>query len=322
MSKLDKIPDFTYFKNFEEAAQETLRFLHKKYGFGLWMVTRTVENDWIVLKSEDNFYNVSDGDVFKWSDSFCYHMVRSEGPNIAPVSKQVKAYANAPIGNQVPIQAYVGYPLVNPDGSLFGTLCAIDPKPQPEEIKADEDLLKILSQLLSLTIHHEQKSFELNQEIDNLKDKAYRDKLTGTLNRRAWDSLMEQQEKKCKLLGEPAGIILIDLDGLKALNDSVGHHAGDEYLKKAATAIIDAARKNDAVARLGGDEFGILVEASIALDPSPLINRIRNNLNKVGVSASLGWAYRRPEHNLDKTLKIADQNMYKEKTEKKANRIA
>ena len=116
--------------DFESAGRAVLAFLHRRLGFGLWMITRTEGEDWIVLQVEDHGYGISPGTVFRWADSFCSEMVQNNGPKVAPNSDIVPAYAAAPIGQQVPIKAYIGVPLSNADGSLFGTLCAIDPSRQ------------------------------------------------------------------------------------------------------------------------------------------------------------------------------------------------
>lgn len=77
------------FKNFEEAGQAVLKFLYQKFGFNLWMITRTEGDDWIVLQSEDNGYNVQPGQVFRWADSFCSQMVQGKAPRIAPRSEDI-----------------------------------------------------------------------------------------------------------------------------------------------------------------------------------------------------------------------------------------
>ena len=122
------------FKNFHDAGQAVLHFLRQKFGFDLWMITRVEGNDWIVLQAEDHGYDVKPGRVFNWADSFCSHMVQGHAPRIAPRSEDVPLYASAPIAQQVNIKAYIGQPLVKEDGSLFGTLCAIDPEPKSEKI--------------------------------------------------------------------------------------------------------------------------------------------------------------------------------------------
>lgn len=136
-------------KDFEGAAHAVLSFLHLRMGFGLWMVTRTEGEDWIVLQAEDHGYGVTEGTVFRWADSFCSRMVEGDGPRVAPDSDSVPAYATAAIGRHVKIGAYVGVPLRRGDGSLFGTLCAIDPQIQAESIVEEQQLIELLAGLLS-----------------------------------------------------------------------------------------------------------------------------------------------------------------------------
>lgn len=106
------------FSDFASAARNILSYLHHRLGFRLWMVTRTQEENWIMLQVEDHGYGVQEGDVFCWSDSFCSRMVNGEGPCIAPRVSTVPAYREAPIGKQVSIGAYIGIPIVLRDGSF------------------------------------------------------------------------------------------------------------------------------------------------------------------------------------------------------------
>lgn len=313
-------PDFQSFRSFEEASEATLEFLQNTYGLGLWMITRTVENDWIILKSRNHSYNVSEGDVFRWSDTFCYRMVQNEAPHIAPSSDLYAPYTTAPIGREIPIKAYIGYPLLKGDGTLFGTLCAIDPETQSMDLERDEPLFQLLARFLSTILNQDLDSQELQGRIAQLEDKAFRDPMTGLLNKGAWTSLVEQQEEKCKRYGEPAAVVLTDLDGLKRINDGQGHEAGDSYIMRAASALQEVARLSDLVARLGGDEFGVLVEGDIALDPEPLVQRIAAAFDAAGVSVSIGWARRPSDQTLLSTINAADEHMYQEKRRRRAGR--
>lgn len=119
---------------FSQAGRDILGYLKQHLDFDLWMITRVNGNDWIVLQAEDQSYHVIEGDVLKWSDSFCAQMVQGLGPNIAPCAMQVMNYASTPIAQKLPIQAYVGYPIVFANGELFGTLCGIDPQQQPADL--------------------------------------------------------------------------------------------------------------------------------------------------------------------------------------------
>jgi diguanylate cyclase len=244
--------------DFERAGHAVLEFLHRRFGFSLWMVTRVQGDDWIVLQSEGRGYDVHQGKVFRWADSFCSEMVKGNGPRIAPDSEAVPAYAAAPIGRQVPIKAYIGVPLTHADGRLFGTLCAIDPARQPHAIVEEQALIELLASMLSAILDAELKLSEEVRRSEHLELESLVDPLTSLLNRRAWDRLLAQEEERCRRYGHTATVFVIDLDQLKEINDTAGHAAGDALLVRAASALHEVVRDIDIVARLGGDEFGLI----------------------------------------------------------------
>lgn len=301
------------FKNFEEAGQAVLKFLYQKFGFNLWMITRTEGDDWIVLQSEDNGYNVQPGQVFRWADSFCSHMVQGKAPRIAPRSEDVQLYVNAPIGKQVEIKAYIGQPLTKEDGSLFGTLCAIDPQPQSEAIMKEAGLIDLLGQMLSYILQGELREVEQIRQRERFKEEALSDSLTGLFNRRAWDKLINLEEERCKRYGHPTAILMIDLNNLKTINDSLGHNAGDELIQKAATTLKGCVRSNDIVARLGGDEFAILSIENNQVNAKNLVDRVIQAFAEANISAAIGLAMRNPLNGLLSALQEADEKMYEHK---------
>jgi diguanylate cyclase (GGDEF)-like protein len=287
--------------------------LHRKLGFGLWMVTRTVGDDWIVLQTEDHHYGVEPGTVFRWADSFCSRMVEGKGPRIAPRSNEVAEYVNAPIGRQVEIKSYVGLPLVLADGSLFGTLCAIDPSPQPDTILEERELIELFGALLCTVLQMELRAGEEARRAERLQTEALTDAMTQLFNRRGWDRLLESEDDRCRRYGHQAAVLIVDLNGLKRINDTQGHAAGDALIARAGEALRCAARASDVVARLGGDEFGIL---SVECEPKYadiLLDRIRAALANEGISASVGFAMRIPTSGLKGAWESADQRMYEEK---------
>lgn len=277
------------------------------------MVTRTEGEDWIVLQAEDHGYNVTDGTVFRWADSFCSRMVAGLGPRIAPRSNDVPAYASAPIGQQVKIGAYVGVPLRRADGALFGTLCAIDPDIQPESITHEQDLVDLLGDLLSSLLQMETDFAIEARRRERAEAEALSDGLTALFNRRGWTRLLAAEENRCRRYGHPASVIAIDLDDLKTVNDSQGHFAGDELLARAAAVMTEVKREQDLVARVGGDEFALLVVECDRAGADVFVNRLRGALAAAGIRASLGSAMRVPSEGLQRTWEEADKAMYAEK---------
>lgn len=306
------------FQGFQEAAQHVLQFLHSRLGFSLWMVTRTEGDDWIVLIAKDDHYGMEKGTVLRWSESFCARMVRGLGPQIAPRSAEISAYATAPIGRQVPIAAYIGIPLYWPDGRLFGTLCAIDPQPQPEIIQAELPLLYLQARLLSSLIAADLTTQEITRSLQQARQEAQVDFLTGLYNRRGWDALLAVEEERCKTYGSPALAMVVDIDDLKQVNDSQGHACGDTIISTVADCLKQSVRTSDIVARLGGDEFALLMVELREIDKSLLVRCIQQALRSKGISASIGWAVRSPTMTLAETVEKADAHMYLCKRQRKA----
>ncbi|MGY3176502.1 diguanylate cyclase [Pseudomonas sp. TE12234] len=303
--------------DFENAAREVLAFLRRRLGFNLWMVTRTENDDWTVLHIEDQSYGVHPGQVFNWSDSFCSQMVKGNGPRIAPNSETVAAYASAPIGKQLKIRAYIGVPLLLSDGSLFGTLCAVHPEPMPAKIEEDQELLEMIGMMLSKILQMELKADEESSRAERFEAQALRDALTGLYNRAGWEQLATSQDGRNRRYGKSSAILVIDLDDLKLVNDSKGHAAGDELIRRAANALTHASRIDDIVARLGGDEFAIIgVNCDIA-GGEALRERVSQALRQAGVRASLGLAMASARNAISSALTLADRQMYEEKRLKK-----
>lgn len=301
------------FKNFEEAGQAILRYLSQRYRFKLWMITRTEGNDWIVLLSEDQGYNVKPGQVFHWADSFCSRMVEHKAPRIVPRSADVQLYTDAPINNLVSIKSYIGEPLLKEDGSLFGTLCAIDPEPQPDELLDDAPLFNLMAQILSYILQSELREGEQKRRAELFEAEALTDALTGLFNRRAWDELIAKEEERCKRYGHPSAVLMIDLNDLKITNDTLGHAAGDMLIKKMASTLKGIVRNNDIVARLGGDEFAVLSIETNLENAKTLVLRVQNAFAKAGISAAIGLAMRNTTEGLSATVKEADKKMYHNK---------
>lgn len=306
--------------DFDSAAKEVLHFLHERLGFALCMVTRTEGDDWIVLGAEDHGYGVKEGTVFRWADSFCSRMVEGLGPQVAPRAAAVPAYVAAPIGKLVEIGAYVGVPLRNRDGSLFGTLCAMDHAPQSEALEREEALVEMLANLLSCILAAELRKADEARRVEKAEAESMRDALTSLYSRRGWDQLLEKEEKRCQRYGHPACVFSIDLNNMKNVNDTQGHAAGDELLKCTGQSLLAVTRLCDVVARVGGDEFAILAVECDQSSAQSLMVKLRSELDRAGIKASFGLAMRDHGSGLEPAWREADQEMYRDKREKRNGR--
>jgi len=145
------------------------------------------------------------------------------------------------------------------------------------------------------------------------RDLAMTDALTGLANRRAFEALMEQRPGRGAF-----AMIVIDLDGLKEINDSKGHLAGDALLQATATALASVMPRGDVLARIGGDEFAVLCFDSDLVAAQDLALRMLDALRQspiVGVTpkASIGIASGASEDDTLEIFRAADAAMYRAK---------
>jgi len=169
------------------------------------------------------------------------------------------------------------------------------------------------ARLLSTVLGAEQRVDQTRRRAERAEAEALMDPLTGLVNRRGWELLLDREEQRCRRYGALASVLIIDLDGLKAVNDTAGHAAGDTVLRTAADVLRDAVRSADIVARLGGDEFAVLsVETDLPAAHTERA-RLRDLLAAAGVSASVGAATRDPQGGLAAAVGHADSDMYRAK---------
>ncbi|MFC3688167.1 diguanylate cyclase [Aquipuribacter hungaricus] len=310
------------FPGFAEAAEAVLADLQGRLGLTLWLVTRAVGEHQVVLHAQDapEGYGITAGTVLSWSGSLCTVMAAGDGPHVAPRVADVPAYATAPNRAVAPIEAYVGVPLVQPDGELFGTLCAFDPEPQPGALVEAEDLVVLQARLLSTVLHLELGTEELHRRAERAETDATTDVLTGLGNRRGWEQVLAAEETRCSRYGHPASVLVVDLDELKVVNDGSGHAAGDELLRRAAEVLHGSLRSTDYVARVGGDEFAVLAVETGPEGGRVEADRLREALRGAGIAAALGLGSRAPDRSLTDAWRDADADMYRQKPSRRTAR--
>jgi diguanylate cyclase (GGDEF)-like protein len=176
-----------------------------------------------------------------------------------------------------------------------------------------------LSVLLTRAVRCATKQYLVQAELGNL---ALTDELTGLYNRRGFMAMAERQLKLGRRSGRELLLFVMDLDGLKHINDSFGHLEGDRALKRTAEALEETFRDSDVVARLGGDEFAVLaIEAdghSESTIRTRFLDSLKSNSDKgpvCEISLSLGvarfdpWSYA----SIGELMVKADQAMYEQK---------
>lgn len=163
---------------------------------------------------------------------------------------------------------------------------------------------------------------QLQQRVELLDRLAHQDTLVNLPNRRG---LMRQLEKlidRVRRYDAKGALLFVDLDGLKMINDSFGHGAGDEALIQVAAMLTSGVRRSDVVARIGGDEFAILLEnadegsaheTAFRLDDMIAGGDFLHDGDALPLSVAIGVAMIEPEDDAESVIARADKEMYRRK---------
>lgn len=310
-SVASRLPDVRTGSAFEEACAAVLAYLDAEVPLGFWAISRRENDRETYLRLGDNVYGLRQGDSFPWADTYCRLMAEGAAPAVAPDAQSVPAYAAAAVNRVATIGAYAGATIHDRSGEVFGTICGLDPSPQSATLAEAEPLLTLLARLLSLSLAADRESRETRRRESALRAESRTDALTGVLNRRGWDDAIEAVAADVVDFADPTVVVILDLDGLKAINDGPGGHAaGDAHIRAAAAALVDSVRQQDVVARTGGDEFALLLLDCSESLARRVIQRVEGALARAGVRASVGWASARPTEPLSEAVARADTAMY------------
>ena len=302
-------------KAFDEACRMVVDYLAGSVPMGAWAVSRVSGDRQTMLVTAGSAYGIAPGLQVGWSSALCRTMALGTTPRVVPDTSLVAGLAaavDAHAAHEVRIGAYVGTPVVNRDGSLFGTVLGLNPDPLPESFLRHEALLDLLSSLLSSVLAADSAAVETARALERAVSEAETDGLTGLLNRRGWERWLAREEDRFRRFGDPASVVMFDLDGLKRLNDSEGHDAGDRYLRTTASVLHDVLRPGDPVARLGGDEFGLVAPVGPD-DAERLADRLQAALLDAGVRCSVGVAPFGVDTGFAAACAEADAAMYENK---------
>lgn len=170
------------------------------------------------------------------------------------------------------------------------------------------------------TLRHELQR-ENARLIEELRELATTDALTGLANRRRVLEELETSLARASRSGETVGVVMFDLDGFKKVNDERGHPAGDLILKKTAAALRGVVRQGDVLGRYGGDEFLLVVHGSLELE-DPLLTRATEAVRREsGLGVSSGVArYPADGGTGPGLIATADARLYEIKRATKARR--
>ena len=151
---------------------------------------------------------------------------------------------------------------------------------------------------------------------------SYHDPLTGLVNRRCFEQEIKEADAQ---QNHPVSLIFLDLNGLKLINDTFGHTAGDEFIIKVSQVLKKNCREGDVAARIGGDEFTVLLPRTSREEAEEIAGKIKNQVagekvNMVSCSVAVGIATKvKHWQRIERILETAENEMYKEKSTSSIN---
>ncbi|RMB39187.1 diguanylate cyclase with GAF sensor [Sphingomonas sp. PP-CE-3A-406] len=212
------------------------------------------------------------------SVSFCTHTIQQREPFVVEDAQSDERFASSPLVTGAPhIRSYAGVPLRTPEGYNVGALCAMDTRPRrfsPADVAILSNFANIVCDELEL---------RMIAQVDHL---------TGALTRRGFLEQAERELSRVKRYGRPSSMVMLDVDHFKIVNDTYGHGAGDQVLKRIAELAGVAIRPTDVFGRLGGEEFAVILSETDAEQALVVAERLRTAIADEPIRLSNGTALR------------------------------
>ncbi|GAA4992523.1 GGDEF domain-containing phosphodiesterase [Kineococcus glutinatus] len=302
--------------DFASAAERTLADMRQRIGLDSWWVARRVGDEQVVLAAVDPVDGLATGSSQPWGASYCRQVLAGAAPAAAGRVDDVPALVRAREASGTDAAAVIVVPVTAPSGEVLATVCAIGRREVPGLERA-LPTVQVQAGMLGVLLAQELQLADQVRRAERAEQAAHTDPLTGVGNRRAWDAALAAEEARAARYAAPASVVVLDLDGLKDVNDVLGHEAGDHLLRQVATVIGKRLRTSDLLARLGGDEFGLLLPATDLAGAEELVADLRDLLAATGVDVSAGASPRRCDGGLAAAWADADAAMYVDKASRR-----
>ena len=207
------------------------------------------------------------------------------------------------------------------ENHLEGLLGTMDQHRQQRD-EREQEVAARLHSLAERVAHMEQEAQGFREHLEEQRQKALIDPLTGLPNRAAWSERLEHEIGQWQQHGNTLMLAMLDLDHFKRINDNYGHLAGDKVLKIIASVLRKRLRGTDFIARFGGEEFVLLMPSTVPAPGLKLLEPLRAAIEAcpfhfrgepVTITLSIGLAAFKPGEHSDLVLKRADQALYRAK---------
>jgi len=258
---------------------------------------------------DDNFFIFS----FSTSNTLTTYVIKTGKPLLndnSQYEEMINQGILSPGGSTTPQSIWLGVPL-KVENKVIGAMVVQSYTNSNLYSKKDTKLLEFVSSQVATAI--ERKSSE-----EKIKHLSFHDSLTGLYNRAYFEEELERYNFSRYY---PLGIVMLDVNGLKVINDTFGHSEGDRLLQHLSQVLTSASRQGDILARIGGDEFAILLPSTTSEEAHNFCERIKKACQQdiikpiyLRLNISLGHTTQEGEYkDINSFLKEADRNMYQGK---------
>jgi diguanylate cyclase len=318
--------DTTEFDKFAKPLLQLLKALTGMESTFLTLVDEQQQQQFVVTTESSAALPIPAGLKVAWQDSMCRLMFNQQLTCTTDIPQRFIQSSGARLG----MQTFMVLP-VSFDGSLIGTLCGADrnciqlSETQLHHAGFIAAALSSQLKLLSDNQHtreqlllQQQAADTLRQKVDNLAELASTDPLTRLPNRRAFEERFGQMVDIAKRSHEEVGLMLIDIDHFKQVNDHYGHEVGDKVIQQVGHGLLQLARAADIPCRIGGDEFQLAAIDTNAAGLTKLASRLQKYLQRqrksLGVNCTLSIGIATTLHSsLEDLFKSADTALYQSK---------
>jgi diguanylate cyclase (GGDEF)-like protein/PAS domain S-box-containing protein len=266
-----------------------------------------------VDEKDDNFPIIN----FSTANTLTAYVIKNGQPLLNDNNQYKEMIAQgilSPWGSTTPQSIWLGVPLKIEDKTIG--VMAVQSYTNPHLYsEKDIKLLEFVSSQVATAI-------ERKRTEEKIRYLSFHDALTDLYNRAYFEEELERYNFPRYY---PLSIMMVDVNGLKVINDTFGHHEGDKLLQHSASLLNSISRKGDVIARLGGDEFAILLPSTTSQEAHRICERIRKTCEEDSIkpiylrpSIALGDATQKGEYqNTEALLKEADKRMYQNKNKNK-----
>lgn len=297
--------------------QTTVDLVAKLYEApAVYIIQSTSKGYQVVIGNQNANNPYRSGELFaKDMKMFSAQVIKNAGPLYVNHATNMPEWQDNPLVKSHRVNSFLGVPIYWPDGSCFGTICVLD----YAVTHYNRTFQELLWQFRDLV----EGDLLLNSQFLQLLELSTKDELTRLLNRRGFFIQAEKHVRLAQRLGQSVGVMYLDLDNLKQINDQQGHRLGDKAISALAAAIHNVLRDSDVAGRIGGDEFVVVMMTADAQALPKMGARIRAELKNLCVgelqdmelSVSIGTRLF-PVNELtgiDRMVSMVDERMYEDK---------